>query len=226
MYPQYPPPDPVLVKELTARQNQLREKVIIEPFDKEINYLAGCDSSFMGERILSVFVVLKYPELEVVEKVWNVSDVTVPYVPGFLAFRESPNLMMAYEKLKNTPDLIMVDGHGIAHPRRMGIACHLGVTIDVPTIGVAKKVLTGKYQEPAMLKGSISPLIAQNEHIANVIRTKDKVKPVFVSVGHRCDLETATRLVLETSLKYKLPEPTRLADHWAEVFKAEAREAE
>ncbi len=222
MYQQYPRPEPGLVKELTERQNQLREQVISEPFTRTIKYIAGCDSSFIGEQILSVFVVLKYPELEVVEKVWHVSDVTLPYVPGFLAFRESPNLMMTYEKLQHTPDIIMVDGHGIAHPRRMGIACHLGVMIDVPTIGVAKKVLTGKFQEPDMLKGSISPLIAQNEHIANVIRTKDNVKPVFVSPGHRCDIDTATRLVLETARKHKLPEPTRLADYWAEVFKKDA----
>ena len=222
--PYYPPPDPGLVKELTARQNELREQVIIEPYSGSLRYLAGCDSSFIGEQILSVFVVLKYPELEVVEKVWNVSEVTIPYVPGFLAFRESPNLLLTYEKLEHKPDLIIVDGHGIAHPRRMGIACHLGVHLAIPTIGVAKQVLTGKYQEPALAKGSISPLLSKDELIGEVIRTKDKVKPVFVSPGHRCDQQTATRLVLETALKHKLPEPTRLADHWAEVFKTEARE--
>ncbi|WP_317239222.1 endonuclease V [Hymenobacter sp. 5516J-16] len=121
--------------------------------------MAGCDSSFpTPETVLSVFVVLRFPTLEIVEKVYHTSPVTLPYIPGLLAFREAPNLLLAYDKLQRKPDVIMVDGHGIAHPRRMGIAAHLGVLLDVPTFGVAKQRLTGTYQEPALTKGSITPL--------------------------------------------------------------------
>ncbi|WP_082893457.1 deoxyribonuclease V [Rufibacter ruber] len=219
--PHLPPPDPQLVRTLTEQQEKLRQQVVLQKPDFDLKLLAGCDSSFIRENILSVFVVLTYPELELVEKVWHYGPVEMPYIPGFLAFREAPNLVQAYGKLERTPDLIMVDGHGIAHPRRLGIASQLGVLLNKPTMGVAKKVLTGKFEEPASVKGSITPLTHRQEHIGNVIRTKDKVKPVFVSPGHLMDLETATALALQTSLKHKLPEPTRLADHYAEVFKAE-----
>ncbi|MBA9079604.1 deoxyribonuclease V [Rufibacter quisquiliarum] len=219
--PHLPPPDPQLVRTLTEQQEKLRQQVVLQKPDFDLKLLAGCDSSFIGENILSVFVVLTYPELELVEKVWHYGPVEMPYIPGFLAFREAPNLVQAYGKLERTPDLIMVDGHGIAHPRRLGIASQLGVLLNKPTMGVAKKVLTGKFEEPASVKGSITPLTHRQEHIGNVIRTKDKVKPVFVSPGHLMDLETTTALALQTSLKHKLPEPTRLADHYAEVFKAE-----
>ncbi|AKQ46603.1 endonuclease V [Rufibacter radiotolerans] len=218
-----PPPDPKIVKELTEKQEQLRQQVILQKPDFELKLLAGCDSSFIGENILSVFVVLTYPELELVEKVYHYGPVELPYIPGFLAFREAPNLVKAYEKLQHKPDLIMVDGHGIAHPRRLGIASQLGVLLNKPTMGVAKKVLTGKHEEPAMEKGSITPLTHRGELIGEVIRTKDKVKPVFVSPGHLMDQETATAIALKTAIKHKLPEPTRLADHYAEVFKAEVR---
>ncbi|AMM50445.1 endonuclease V [Rufibacter sp. DG15C] len=222
-YAQYPTPDPIIVKELTAKQEELRQQVILQKPDFELKWLAGCDSSFIGENILSVFVLLKYPSLELVEKVYHYGPVELPYIPGFLAFRETPNLLKAYEKLVQKPDLIMVDGHGIAHPRRLGIASQLGVLLNKPTMGVAKKVLTGKYDEPTPVKGSSFPLMSKQEQIGTVIVTKDKVKPVFVSPGHLMDLETATALTLETAIKHKLPEPTRLADYYAEVFKAEVR---
>ena len=221
---QYPPPDPQLVKKLTAQQNEMRQQVIIQKPAFELKTIAGCDSSFIGENILSVFVLLSWPELEILEKVYHYDHVELPYIPGFLAFRETPNLLKAYEKLQTKPDLIMVDGHGIAHPRRLGIASQLGVLLNKPTIGVAKKILAGKYQEPGPQKGAITPIIHQQEHIGNVLRTREKVKPVFVSPGHLIDLENATGIALKTALKYRLPEPTRLADHYAEVFKSEVRE--
>ncbi len=202
----------------------MQQRVIIQKPDFELKLIAGCDSSFIGEdTILSVFVLLTYPALEVVEKVWHHGPVELPYIPGFLAFREAPNLLKAYEKLQQKPDLIMVDGHGISHPRRLGIATHLGLHLNKPTMGVAKKVLVGKYTEPAPAKGSITPLIYKDELIANVIRTKDKVKPVFVSPGHLMDLESATEIAMACSIKHKLPEPTRLADHYAAVFKSEVK---
>ncbi|QCR23604.1 deoxyribonuclease V [Pontibacter sp. SGAir0037] len=215
-----PPPDPLLVQELTKQQQEMQQRVMIQKPDFSLKFIAGCDSSFIGEdTILSVFVLLTYPGLEVLEKVWHHGRVELPYIPGFLAFREAPNLLEAYKKLEQTPDLIMVDGHGISHPRRLGIATHLGLHLGKPTMGVAKKVLVGKYNEPAATKGSLSPLVYKNEVIANVLRTKDNVKPVFVSPGHLIDLETATEIAMACAIKHKLPEPTRLADHYAAVFK-------
>ena len=215
-----PPPDPNLLQELTALQNKMQQRIIIQKPDFDLRLIAGCDSSFIGEdAILSVFVLMTYPKLEVLEKVWHYGPVELPYVPGFLSFREAPNLLEAYKKLDQKPDLIMVDGHGISHPRRLGIATHLGLHLDKPTMGVAKKVLVGKYKEPDKTKGSISPLEYKGQVIANVLRTKDNVKPVFVSPGHLMDLESATEIALNCATKYKLPEPTRLADHYAAVFK-------
>lgn len=213
-------PDPEIMRQLTAQQNKMQERIILRKPDFALKLIAGCDSSFIGEdTILSVFVLLTYPALEVVEKVWHHGPVELPYIPGFLAFRETPNLLKAYEKLQQKPDLIMVDGHGISHPRRLGIATHLGLHLNKPTVGVAKKVLVGKYTEPATTKGAVSPLIYKDGHIANVLRTKDNVKPVFVSPGHLMDLESATEIAMACATKYKLPEPTRLADHYAVVFK-------
>lgn len=222
-YPSYPPVDPELIKSLTARQNELQKQVVLQKPDFALGTIAGCDSSFIGENILSVFVLLRYPDLEILEKVWHYGPVELPYVPGFLAFREAPNLLEAYKKLQQKPDLIMVDGHGISHPRRMGIASHLGVQLQKPTMGLAKEILVGKFEMPGPEQGATSPVLHRNEHIANAIRTKEKVKPVFASAGHLLDLNTATQIALATTRKHKLPEPTRLADHYAEVFKAEVR---
>jgi len=223
--PYHPPADPVVVRELTQEQEAMRTRVRLLPLPHEPSFIAGCDSSFpTPDTILSVFVLLRLPSLELVEKVWNVAPVTVPYVPGFLAFREAPNLLQTYEKLSQKPDIIMVDGHGIAHPRRMGIAAHLGVLLDRPTFGVAKQKLTGNYTEPDLTRGSLTPLTDRSgELLGEVLRSKDKVNPLFVSPGHLCDQVTATRLTLACLRGYKLPEPTRLADYWAEEFKKELK---
>ncbi|PVY38078.1 deoxyribonuclease V [Pontibacter virosus] len=219
-----PAPDPALLARLTEQQREMQQRVILQKPDFDLKLIAGCDSSFVGEdHILSVFVLLSYPALEVLEKVWHYGEVELPYVPGFLSFREAPNLLKAYEKLQQKPDLIMVDGHGISHPRRLGIATHLGLQLNKPTMGVAKKVLVGRYKEPDTLKGSISPLEHKGELIGNVVRTKDNVKPVFVSPGHLMDLPSATEIALACAVKHKLPEPTRLADHYAAVFKSEVK---
>ncbi|GAA4009411.1 endonuclease V [Hymenobacter fastidiosus] len=223
--PYHPPADPRIVRELTQVQQELRAHVRLLPLSAEPAFIAGCDSSFpTPETILSVFVLLRFPLLEVVKKIYHVGPVEVPYIPGLLSFREAPNVLKAYEKLQQQPDIIMVDGHGIAHPRRMGIAAHLGVLLDRPTFNVAKQKLTGVYQEPAITRGSISPLTDKSGELpGEVIRSKDKVRPLFVSPGHRCDQATATRLTLACRRGYKLPEPTRLADHWAGEFKQELR---
>ena len=142
-----------------------------------------------------------------------------PYVPGLLSFRETPVAVRALEKLENAPDLILCDGQGIAHPRRFGIACHIGLITGVPSIGVAKSLLVGKYGALGEMRGSIAPLVYRNEEVGVVLRTKNKVQPLYVSIGHKISLETAVRFVLDCAPKYRLPETTRLADQMASFRK-------
>jgi deoxyribonuclease V len=158
-------------------------------------------------------VVLQFPELEVVETAMASRKVCFPYIPGLLSFREAPVCIDAVERLKCRPDLFIVDGQGVAHPRRFGLAAHLGVFLDMPTIGCAKSRLIGEFEEPAIEKGTFSLLRDKGEVIGAVVRTRSGVKPVFVSVGHKCLLEDAVRMVLSCASKYRMPEPTRLAHH-------------
>lgn len=148
---------------------------------------------------------------ELIETASASMDVTFPYIPGLLSFREAPACLEAVEKLENEPDLFMVDGQGIAHPRRLGLAAHLGLFLDKPSIGCAKSRLTGTFDEPALEKGAHTPLRDRDEVIGAVVRTRTNVKPLFISVGNRCTLEDAIRLTLAWTTKYRLPEPTRLA---------------
>lgn len=148
---------------------------------------------------------------ELVETASATMDVTFPYIPGLLSFREAPVCLAAIEKLEHQPDVFMIDGQGIAHPRRLGLAAHLGLFLDKPTIGCAKSRLTGTFAEPALEKGAHEPLYDGDEIIGAVVRTRTNVKPLFISVGHRCTLDDAIDLTLACAIKYRLPEPTRLA---------------
>lgn len=203
---------------LKEKQNELRKKVIIKPLDIEIKYIAGCDSAFKGELINSVFVVLEYRTLRVVEIKNLVSYVDFPYIPGFLAFREAPNLINVYKTLNIKPDVIMVDGHGISHPRNLGIASHLGVLIGIPTIGVAKSLLVGKYKKPCMKKGCKEFVYFNGKVVAYALRSRDNTQEIFISPGHLVDLNSALNIVLNTLRGYRLPEPTRLADYYSRRF--------
>jgi deoxyribonuclease V len=159
----------------------------------------------------AAIVVLSVPDLEVVEVAGAKTALAMPYIPGLLSFREIPLLLEAWGKLQNKPDLLMVDGHGIAHPRRLGIAAHLGVYLDVPAIGCGKSILSGRHAPLAPERGAMAPLVHHNEVVGYALRTKNKVNPVFVSCGHRVSQETAVRWVLECARGYRLPEPTRQA---------------
>lgn len=176
--------------------------------------MAGTDCAFTADKkkILCCAVVLEYPNLNVIEIVHSIQKTTFPYIPGLLSFREAPACLAAVEKLKHKPDLFMVDGQGIAHPRRLGLAAHLGLFFDKPTIGCAKSRLIGTYEPPATAKGKYSELYDDDEVIGAVVRTKNNCKPVFVSVGNRCDLNNAINCVLDCTTKFRIPEPTRLAD--------------
>lgn len=138
--------------------------------------------------------------------------VTFPYIPGLLSFREIPVILKALSGLPHMPDLLMVDGQGVAHPRRLGIAAHLGVATGLPAIGVAKSLLTGKFVEPGLMKGDASLLMDRGERIGTVLRSRDKTRPLFISAGHRISHDAALALVLQSLTRYRLPEPTRLAD--------------
>jgi deoxyribonuclease V len=203
-------------------QKQLRCEVEAQDrFDKPIKTVAGIDLGYDVENGMSraVVVVLSFPELILLETSEARLPIQFPYVPGLLSFRETPVAIKALEKLKITPDVILCDGQGFAHPRRFGIACHIGILADVPTIGVAKSLLVGKFENLGEERGSIAPLIHKNEQVGVALRTKNKVQPLFVSVGHRIGLETATDLVLQCAPKYRLPETTRLADKLASYRK-------
>jgi deoxyribonuclease V len=156
-------------------------------------------------------VVLSYPALEPVEIKAVTDSLTFPYVPGLLSFREAPLILAACEELATTPDLLMVDGQGIAHPRRLGLASHLGLFLDIPTVGCAKSRLCGRHDEPGIERDSRAELTDSGEVIGAVVRTRTGVKPVYVSIGHMIDLAEAIRLVLDCCRGYRLPEPTRLA---------------
>ncbi len=199
-------------KEAVELQRSLSSKVVREgsPY---VRLIAGidCSASKFGKVGFAAVVVLSYPELEVVEVASASGELNMPYIPGLLSFRETPLIIKALEKLRYDPDIFMVDGQGIAHPRRLGIASHIGVIFDKPSIGVAKSKLVGSFEEPGLEKGSWSYLTDGNEVIGAVLRTRDRVKPVFVSVGHKVSLDFAVELVLSCCLRYRLPEPTRLA---------------
>ena len=175
--------------------------------------IAGADISYnrYSSRHYAAVIVLRLSDWTVVETQEAVGDVAFPYVPGLLSFREAPVLLEAFAKVQAQPDAVMFDGQGLAHPRRLGLACHVGLFLDVPSLGCAKSRLTGKYKEPGKAPGSIAPLVDREEVIGSVVRTKYNVKPVYVSAGHRIDLPSAVRVVLASCHGYRIPEPTRLA---------------
>lgn len=206
--------------EAAAIQARLAPQVVAEGGPQGVRYVAGADIA-LGEVDgrpdgrpygRGAVVLLSYPDLRVVEHHLVDEPVPFPYVPGLLAFREVPVLARAFEKLERVPDLLLVDGHGLSHQRRFGIACHLGLLLDVPTIGVAKSRLVGRHDEPPPEAGGRAELRDGPELIGLVLRTRDGVSPVYVSVGHRIGLQEAADWVLRFCRGYRLPEPTRLAD--------------
>ena len=189
----------------------LQQQVRIEPLTITPKTIAGCDISFnkFEETVYAGIVVLDLETLETIEEAGVVSTAPFPYIPGLLSFREIPSLLEAWSKLKTEPDVVMFDGHGIAHPRRMGIASHAGLFLNRPTFGCGKSVLVGKYDEPAPERESWSPMTHYKDVIGAALRTKNKVNPVYVSPGHLIDLETAIALTLRCNGGYRIPEPTR-----------------
>jgi deoxyribonuclease V len=203
---------PRSLTEAQLLQERLRGQVVTEDQLSPVQRVAGVDTHFDADRLWAAIAVMTFPDLVIAESALISRPLTFPYVPGLLSFREAPATLELLDRLSEKPDLLLVDGQGLAHPRRFGLACHLGVLADVPTIGVAKSCLIGTYQEPGIERGAWSELVDRGEIIGAVVRTRSAVRPVFVSIGHRISLKTAIDLVLCCAGHFRLPEPIRVAD--------------
>ncbi|MBE3561557.1 MAG: deoxyribonuclease V [Ktedonobacteraceae bacterium] len=199
-----------------ALQKKLAQQIVTEDRLGEVHHVAGVDMAInkLNEMAHAAVVLLTYPQLEVIEQHIYEEPIRMPYVPGLLSFREAPCVLGAFQKLRQRPDLVMVDGMGIAHPRRIGIASHLGLWLNIPTVGCGKSLLIGKYEKEQLGEeaGSWVPLVDKHEVIGAVVRTRAHVSPLFISPGHLISLQTSIKYVLACTKGYRLPEPTRLAD--------------
>ena len=205
---------PASIEEARAIQEQLRHQVVTAGDPGPVRRIAGVDAHVSPSAGLTwaAIAVVDFPSLELEESALAAVPTRFPYVPGYLSFREAPAVLEALALLRTPPDLLMVDGHGIAHPRGLGIASHLGVLTGLPSIGVAKSRLVGWFEEPGPVKGDRTALTHRGATIATVLRSRERARPLFVSTGHRISAELALELVLATLTRYRLPEPTRLAD--------------
>lgn len=196
---------------LERLQEEVAGKIVLKSSIDRLDFIAGCDVAYRKNLGCAAVVLLSYPALETVQVAIAEGRVDFPYIPGLLAFRESPLILTALQRLRNRPHCLIADGHGIAHPRGAGLASHLGVLTQIPTIGCAKTLLVGDYAEPDAEKGSVSPLILQGKSVGCALRTRSGVKPTFVSPGHLVDVKTAVEIVLSCSVAYRTPEPLRIA---------------
>ena len=201
-------------RQAIALQRTLAGKVRVEPLDPEIRTVAGTDCAFLdgGKRIVAAAVLCDARTWEILATVSEVQPCRFPYVPGLLSFREAPAVIAAVRKLPRRPDLLMCDGQGVAHPRRLGLACHVGLWLDLPTIGVAKSRLCGEHRDPGVRRGCRTQLRYEGDVVGSVLRTRTSVRPLFLSVGHRAGLADAVRWTLRACRGVRLPEPTRRAD--------------
>lgn len=213
----------ISIPEATRIQKDLRSSVVLRQLDREIKTIAGADISYTrGSDIFSAcMIVLSYPDLIEIERSFYRMRVTFPYVPGYLSFREVPALVETYKKLQHKPDVIVMDGQGIAHPRRLGVATHLGLILDTSTIGCAKSLLYGEGGEPAETPGSIAYLHDKKDAavIGARVRTKKKCKPLIISAGHKITLQESIDIVLNTTRGYRIPEPTRRTHNLVNQFR-------
>ncbi len=198
-------------------QEQLAKEVKIEPLLEEPDRVGGADVGYAGGFGIAAICVMSWPELEPLEDEVIVDKVSFPYIPGFLSFREVPLLKEAFGSLRCVPDILFVDGQGIAHPRGLGLASHLGVVLGIRTIGCAKKVLVGEARDPGPRRGAFSPLYYRGRIVGALLRTKEGVKPVCISPGHGIDLEGSIRMVMGATKGFRLPEPIRRAHHLTRI---------
>jgi len=208
-------------KEGIEVQKRLKKKLIFNDGKFIIDKICGTDVSYdRGKNLLfSAAIVLSYPDMNVIEEQTEVMECTFPYVPGLLSFREVPALLKAFDKIKNIPDIVICDGHGIAHPRGIGLASHLGLILDLHTIGCAKKRLFGEYSEIGNSKGDYSYISYGNKNIGIVLRTRKNVKPVFVSQGYKIGINFSREIILNCCKKYRIPEPIRKAHNMVNIVR-------
>jgi deoxyribonuclease V len=196
-----------------AIQEKLKANISLANSLRTIRSVAGADASYSrgGKEGIAAVVILSYPDLDLMDEAFARGKVSFPYIPGLLSFREAPLLLRVFRKLRRLPDVILYDGQGIAHPRFLGLASHMGLLLDLPSVGCAKKRLVGDFGEVGTQPGSIAPLEIGGTTVGAVVRTRGGVKPVIVSPGHRIDVESSIGLVLKTCRGFRLPEPLRLA---------------
>jgi deoxyribonuclease V len=206
-------------EELRRLQETLAQRVRLEPLRRQPATAAGVDAAYLGDEIIAVAALVDLATLAIVERSCVIARPTLPYIPGLLAFREGPHLAEAVRRLSRQPDLLIVDGQGIAHPKRFGLACYLGVELGLPAIGSAKSRLVGEYAEPAAERGSRTPLFIRHETVGAVLRTRSNVRPVFVSPGHLITIDEAVAMELRATAGFRLPEPQREADRFAAEIK-------
>jgi deoxyribonuclease V len=194
-------------------QEDLRDRVVLKKTLSEVKKIGGGDVAYSEDRdlLLGAIVVLSFPGVEILDMSTAYGKIPFPYIPGLLSFREGPILVQIFEKLKVKPDIMVFDGQGIAHPRRFGLASHLGLWFDLPSIGCAKTPLLGESVTPGASKGSFKLIRREGEEIGAVLRTKDNVKPLFISPGHRIDVTTSIQVILESCHGFRFPEPLRRA---------------
>jgi deoxyribonuclease V len=210
----------VTSREAERIQLRLRGRVELEDRVPRLETVAGADVAFdlrRGKAIAGV-IVYRFPEMKEIERAWAKRRLMFPYVPGLLSFREIPVLLKAFARLRHAPDVSFCDGQGYAHPRRFGLACHLGVLLDRPTIGCAKSILVGTAKQPPQQAGAWTPLEDAGETVGATLRTRDGVKPVYISQGHRISLARAIELAQAVSDGYRIPKPTREADHFVQAI--------
>ncbi len=203
---------------LIAVQKLIAEKAIIKDDFGKLRLIAGVDQAFMDDRIISGIVILDYKSLEVVERVYSTLIVDFPYIPTFLSFREGSAIVNTFKKLKLIPDILMVDGAGINHPRSAGLATHVGVALDVPTIGITKRILCGSGEEPSLV-GEANPLIYKGRIVGWLLKSSKRGRAIVIAPGHRVSLDSSLLITKATLRSHKLPEPTRLAHEYANGLK-------
>jgi deoxyribonuclease V len=210
---------PANAEEALKIQQDMRQHVRVADEFSSINLIAGIDVGYDIEKDISkaALVLVHIDDLKPIETIIEFDPTPFPYIPGLLSFREAPVILKALAELKQSPDILFIDGQGIAHPRRMGIASHMGILTELPSIGIAKSVLCGSYKEPGITKGSSEPLIHKSEKIGTAYRSRDKVTPIFISPGHKISHESAVKLVARCLTRYRLPEPTRIADKLSKI---------
>jgi deoxyribonuclease V len=202
----------VKLDHLKMHQINMAAKIRLSRIRGDVTSIAGVDVAISGDLLIGCISVLNYPALDLIEYTLGIERARMSYVPGYLSFREVPVLLQCYRKLKVKPDLILVDGQGIAHPRALGLASHLGLVLGKPTIGCAKSHLYGTYEPPAESRGAYAPIFSANDRkIGWVLRTRDAINPMFVSPGHLVDLEDCKNYVLKSTTRYRIPEPIRFA---------------